>query len=158
VIGKVIKDNYRIIDEVGQGSVAAVYLAKDLAENRVVALKIIHPELAKEQDFSRRFRREARLLTKLDSPYAVKVLDYGSDEGVDFIALEYVEGKTLKAILDEEGPLGVEQALDVARQVAQCQPSSGADGDADDAVYAKFNDDSQPVLGVSWNDAMAYYG
>ena len=93
MIGKVIKNNYRIIDEVGQGSVATVYLAKDLAENRVVALKIIHPELAKKQDFAQRFRREAKLLTKLDSPHAVQVLDYGSDEGVDFIVLEYVEGK-----------------------------------------------------------------
>ncbi len=120
MIGKVIKDRYRIYDEIGQGVLAAVYLAKDLAENRVVALKIIHPELAKEQDFAQRFRREAKLLTKLDSPHAVKLLDYGSDQGVDFIVLEYVEGKTLKAILDEEGPLLVERALDVARQVALC--------------------------------------
>jgi serine/threonine protein kinase/3-methyladenine DNA glycosylase Tag len=120
MISRVIQGKYRIMDEVGRGSVAAVYLAKNLTDNRVVALKVIHPELVKEQDFARRFQREARLLTKLDSSHVVKVLDHGSDEGVDFIAMEYVEGKTLKAILNEEGPLAVGRALDVARQVAQC--------------------------------------
>jgi serine/threonine protein kinase len=99
--------------------VATVYLAKDVERNRVVALKVIHPELAEESQFARRFRREAKLLTKLDSPHIIKVLDYGSDEGVDFIALEYMEGRTLAVILEEEGALEVEWALSLARQVAQ---------------------------------------
>jgi serine/threonine protein kinase len=119
MIGKVIRDTYRIYDEIGQGSVATVYLAKDLERNRMVALKIIHPELAKESPFARRFQREAKLLTKLDSPHIIRVLDYGSYEGVDFIALEYMEGRTLSAILEEEGALEVEWALSLARQVAQ---------------------------------------
>jgi serine/threonine protein kinase len=119
MIGRVIRDTYRIYDEIGQGSVATVYLAKDLERNRVVALKVIHPELAEESQFARRFRREAKLLTKLDSPHIIKVLDYGSDEGVDFIALEYMEGRTLSVILEEEGALEVEWALSLARQVAQ---------------------------------------
>ena len=119
MIGRVIRDTYRIYDEIGQGSVAMVYLAKDLERNRVVALKVIHPELAEESQFARRFRREAKLLIKLDSPHIIKVLDYGSDEGVDFIALEYMEGRTLLAILEDEGALEVEWALSLARQVAQ---------------------------------------
>jgi serine/threonine protein kinase len=119
MIGKVIRNTYRIYDEIGQGTVATVYLAKDLERNQVVALKIIHPELAEQSQFARRFRRQARLLTKLDSPHTVKVLDYGSDEGVDFIVLEYVEGRALAAILEEEGALEVQQALSFARQVAQ---------------------------------------
>jgi serine/threonine protein kinase len=128
MIGRVINSKYRIIDEVGRGSVATVYLAKHLTENRVVALKVIHPELAREQDFARRFRREAKLLIKLESPHAVKVLDYGSDGGVDFIALEYVEGRTLKDVLNEEGQLGVERTLDVIRQVTQCLADSHEKG------------------------------
>jgi serine/threonine protein kinase len=119
MIGKVIKDTYRIYDEIGQGSVATVYLAKDLERNRVVALKIIQPELAEESQFARRFRREAKLLAKLDSPHVIKVLDFGEEEGIAFIVLEYVEGRTLAAILEEEGALEVEWALSLARQVAQ---------------------------------------
>jgi len=119
MIGKVIKDTYRIYDEIGQGSVAAVYLAKDLQRNRVVALKVIHPELAEESQFVRRFRREAKLLARLDSPHVIKVLDFGEEEGIAFIVLEYVEGRTLATILEEEGALEVEWALSLARQVAQ---------------------------------------
>jgi serine/threonine protein kinase len=119
MIGKVVKDTYRIYDEIGQGSVATVYLAKDLERNRVVALKIIQPELAEESQFARRFRREAKLLARLDSPHVIKVLDYGEEEGIAFIVLEYVEGRTLATILEEEGALEVEWALSLARQVAQ---------------------------------------
>ncbi len=120
MIGKVIKNNYKIMDEIGRGSVATVYLAKDTARNQVVALKIIHPEQAAEGQFLQRFRREAKLLQMLSSPQAVKVLDYGEDEGLNFIALEYVQGKTLANILEEEGPLAVNRALDIAKQVALC--------------------------------------
>lgn len=120
MIGKVIKDNYRIMDEIGRGSVATVYLAKDMARNLVVALKIIHPERAAEGQFLQRFQREAKLLQMLSSPQAVKVFDYGEDEGLNFIALEYVQEKTLASILEEEGPLEVNRALDIAKQVALC--------------------------------------
>ena len=73
MIGKVIKNNYKIMDEIGPGSVATVYLAKDMAPNQVVALKIIHPEQAAEGQFLQRFQREAKLLQMLSSPQAVKV-------------------------------------------------------------------------------------
>jgi serine/threonine protein kinase/Tol biopolymer transport system component len=119
MIGKVIKNNYKIMDEIGQGSVATVYLAKDTARNQVVALKIIHPEQAAEGQFLQRFQREVRLLQMLTSPQAVKVFDYGEDEGLNFIVLEHVQGKTLARIL-EEGPLEVNRALDIAKQVALC--------------------------------------
>ena len=99
MIGKTIKNNYKIMDQIGRGSVATVYLAKDTARNQVVALKIIHPERAAEGQFLQRLQREAKLLQMLTSPQAVKVLDYGEDQGLSFIALEYVQGKTLSSIL-----------------------------------------------------------
>jgi serine/threonine protein kinase len=120
MVEKVIKNNYRMMDEIGRGSVATVYLAKDMARSEVVALKIIHPDLAKEGEFLRRFRREAQLLARLDTPHAVRVYDYGEDDGLNFIVLEYVQGETLASILDKEGPLEVERALDLAKQVAGC--------------------------------------
>jgi len=120
MIGKVIKNNYKIMDEIGRGSVATVYLAKDMARNLVVALKIVHPEQSAEGQFLQRFQREDKLLQMLSSPQAVKVFDYGEDEGLNFIALEYVQGKTLTSILEEEGPLGVNRALDITKQMALC--------------------------------------
>jgi serine/threonine protein kinase len=120
MIGKVIKGKYRILDEVGQGSVATVYLAKDLESNQVIALKIIHPHLIGEGQFLERFQREARLLAKLDSPHVVQILDFGADEDeeLNYIAMEFIEGHTLSTILEREGPLEMKRALEVARQVA----------------------------------------
>jgi len=120
MIGKVIKGNYKIMDEIGRGSVATVYLAKDMARNQVVALKIIHPEQAVEGQFLQRFQREAKLLQMLSSPQAVKIFDYGEDEGLSFIALDYVQGRTLASILEEERSLEVNRALDIAKQMALC--------------------------------------
>jgi serine/threonine protein kinase len=128
MIGRIIKRKYRILEEIGTGTVATVYLARNLATNDMVALKVMHAELTEEGQFLRRFRREARLLEKLDSPYAVRLLDYGEEEGLNFIALEYVPGRTVDQVLQDEGPLGVERALAIARQVAQCLADAGAVG------------------------------
>ncbi len=120
MIGKIIKGRYKIVDQIGEGSLATVYAARDMDDNRFVALKIIHPDLAGERRFARRFRREAKLLTKLDSLHTVKILDFGTEANLDFIVMEYVQGKTLSAIMEAKGPLEVEKALDIARQVARC--------------------------------------
>ena len=77
MIGEVIQKKYRIIDQIGQGSLAAVYLARDLSRDQVVALKVIRPEWAAEGRFLQRFQQEARLLQMLSAPQVIKVLDYG---------------------------------------------------------------------------------
>jgi serine/threonine protein kinase len=128
MIGKVIKGKYNIMQEIGLGTVSTVYLAMNLTTNEVVALKVMHAELTEEGQFLRRFRREAKLLEKLDSPYAVRLLDYGEEEGLNFIALEYVPGRTLDQVLEDEGPLEVERALGIAQQVAQCLADASAVG------------------------------
>ena len=87
MIGKVIKGKYNIMREIGSGTVSTVYLAMNLTTNEVVALKVMHAELTEEGQFLRRFRREAKLLEKLDSPYAIQLFDYGEEEGLNFIAL-----------------------------------------------------------------------
>ena len=118
MIGKTIKGNYKIMDEIGRGSLATTYLAKDVARNLVVALKILHPERAAEGQFLQRLQQKARLLQMLNSPHTVKVFDYGEDDGLNFIVLEYVQGSTLASILEEEGPLEINRALDTAKQIA----------------------------------------
>ena len=85
MIGKVIKGKYSIMREIGSGMVSTVYVAMNLNTNEVAALKVMHAELAEESQFLRRFRREAKLLEKLDSPYAVRLLDYGKEKGLNFI-------------------------------------------------------------------------
>jgi serine/threonine-protein kinase len=79
MIGKVINRKYRILEQIGAGTVAMVYLARNLATNDMVALKVMHAELIEEGQFLRCFRREAKLLEEMDSPYAVQLLDYGEN-------------------------------------------------------------------------------
>ncbi len=128
MIGKVIKGKYHILWEIGSGTVSTAYVAMNLITNEVVALKAMHIELTEEGQFLARFRREAKLLKKLDSPYAVRFFDYGEEEGLNFITLEYVPGRTLDQVLQDEGPLEVERALAIAQQVAQSLADASAVG------------------------------
>ncbi len=118
--GQNIKGLYQVYEKVGQGAAATVYLARDLSRNRLVAVKAIHPHLSKEGQFLDRFRREAELLRQLTSPYVVQIYDYGMEGDISYIVMEYVQGKTLSQILEDTDYLEVRQALDIARQVAQC--------------------------------------
>jgi serine/threonine-protein kinase len=113
MIGKVIKGKYHIMREIGSGTVSTVYVAMNLTTNEVVALKAMHAGLTEEGQFLARFRREAKLLKKLDSPYAVRL---------------YVPGRTLDQVLQDEGPLEMERALIIAQQVAQSLADASAVG------------------------------
>lgn len=119
MIGSVIKGIYRIYDEVGMRELYTMYLARDTQRNRIVALKVIHQDLAKETQFVERFQQEARVLAKLDSPHIVRIYDYGKDNDVSFVVLDYVEGKPLSTIIEEQGRLEIRDALNIARQVAE---------------------------------------
>jgi serine/threonine protein kinase len=119
VIGTVIKDKYKIYDKVGSGGIATVYVARDLKTNEMVAVKVIHPHVAKDSNTVKRFEREANLLMSLTDPSLVQVYDYGIEEDRHYLVMEYVGGRTLKAIIKEEGPLAVDRALDIAHQVAE---------------------------------------
>ncbi len=119
MIGTVIKDNYKIYDEVGSGGIATVYVARDLKTNEMVAVKVIHPHVAKDSNTVKRFEREANLLMSLTDPHLVRVYDYGIEEDRHYLVMEYVGGRTLKAIIKEEGPLAIDRALDLAQQVTE---------------------------------------
>jgi serine/threonine protein kinase len=128
MIGQVVQNRYRVMDEIGRGSVATTYLAKDTVRNQVVALKLIHLEHAAGGIFAERFQGQARHLQMLSSPQVVKLLDHGQHDGRPFIVLEYVPGTTLKKLLAEQGPLSVNHALDIAKQVALCLVDAHAKG------------------------------
>jgi len=120
MIGKTIASKYKIYEQIGEGTVAEVFMGRDLTTNRMVAIKIIHPHLVDEGKFLERFRREAKVLADFDSPYAMQVYDYGTDGETNFIVLELIQGKILSDIIEAEGPMEVDRTLELARQIAEC--------------------------------------
>ncbi|MFJ5774110.1 serine/threonine-protein kinase [Streptomyces sp. NPDC093094] len=109
---------YRIEDEIGRGGMAVVYRARDLRLDRTVALKLLAPELARNDTFRRRFTHESRVAAALDHPHIVPVFEAGETDGVLYIAMRYVPGSDLRHLLDRQGPLPLPAAVRIAAQVA----------------------------------------
>ncbi|MGW6009487.1 serine/threonine-protein kinase [Streptomyces sp. NPDC055210] len=117
LVGKQIA-GYRIEREVGRGGMAVVYRAKDLRLDRTVALKLLAPELARNDTFRKRFTYESRVAAAIDHPHIVPVFEAGETDGVLYIAMRYVAGRDLRHLLDKEGPLAITTATRIAVQVA----------------------------------------
>ncbi|MFC5218557.1 serine/threonine-protein kinase [Streptomyces coerulescens] len=109
---------YRIEREIGRGGMAVVYRARDLRLERTVALKLLAPELARNDTFRRRFTHESRAAAAIDHPHIVPVFEAGETDGVLYIAMRYVAGSDLRHLLDRQGPLPSGTALRIAAQVA----------------------------------------
>ncbi|MEU2912668.1 serine/threonine-protein kinase [Streptomyces massasporeus] len=109
---------YRIEQEIGRGGMAVVYRARDLRLERTVALKLLAPELARNDTFRRRFTHESRAAAAIDHPHIVPVFEAGETDGVLYIAMRYVAGSDLRHVLDREGPMPPVTALRVAAQLA----------------------------------------
>ncbi|MFJ8469024.1 serine/threonine-protein kinase [Streptomyces swartbergensis] len=109
---------YRIEQEIGRGGMAVVYRARDLRLERTVALKLLAPELARNDTFRRRFTHESRAAAAIDHPHIVTVFEAGETDGVLYIAMRFVAGSDLRHLLDREGPLPPATAVRVAAQVA----------------------------------------
>jgi serine/threonine-protein kinase len=117
LIGRQIA-GYRIEREIGRGGMAVVYQAKDLRLDRTVALKLLAPELARNDTFRGRFTHESRVAAAIDHPHIVPVFEAGETDGVLYIAMRYVAGRDLRHLLDREGPLPVMVAARIGLQVA----------------------------------------
>lgn len=116
--GTVLDGRYELRDRLGSGGSAEVYRAYDRRLDREVAIKILNPAAAADPTFVRRFQREARASASLNHPHVVAVYDWGSDQGVDYLVMEYVPGPTLKEVITRHGPLDERQALNIAAAVA----------------------------------------
>ena len=114
---QLVSGRYRIKSLIGSGGMANVYKAYDEESQRIVALKVIKDEHRGDMEFVRRFEREAQAVLMLSHENIVRSYDVGEDDGVSYIVLEYVEGKTLKEIIKEEGPLSPKTAVNYACQV-----------------------------------------
>ncbi len=119
---------YKIIEEVGRGSFAAVYKAVDTTLDRTVALKCLAPHLLWDPTFVQRFQREAKVAANLDHPNIVTIYEVSQIEGVYFIAMQFLEGRTLSQILEAEGPLPVSRVQAIIEQIASALDYAHARG------------------------------
>jgi serine/threonine protein kinase len=116
--GRVVAGRYDLQRPLGRGGMATVYLAIDLLLDRPVAVKMLHPELARDDHFVARFEREARAAARLNHPHIAAIYDLGRYDTTHFIVMEYVPGPTLKELIQEHGPLPELTVLDLGRQIA----------------------------------------
>ncbi|WP_033823208.1 serine/threonine-protein kinase [Kitasatospora sp. MBT63] len=117
---------YRLEKLIGRGGMAVVYRAEDLRLGRMVAVKLLAPELARNDVFRRRFAHESKVAAAIDHPHIVPVYEAGEADGLLYIAMRYVRGRDLRALLDREGPLDVEQTVRIGSQVASALDAAHA--------------------------------
>ena len=125
---RVLGGRYRLVRHLARGGMAEVYVAEDQLLNRTVAVKVLFPELAHDEAFVERFRREARAAASLNHHNIVSVYDFGEDEGSWFIVMEYVEGRNLRDIIRAEGPMDPAQATEIGAEVAAALAAAHAQG------------------------------
>ncbi|MDX6221409.1 MAG: eukaryotic-like serine/threonine-protein kinase [Frankiales bacterium] len=128
LVGRVLDGRYRIQERIARGGMATVYRAVDLRLDRPVAVKVMHSSLAEDPDFVSRFTREAKSAARLSHPNVVAVFDQGSDSGVVFLVMEYVQGVTLRDVVKEHGRLSPRQALDILAPVLSALGAAHAAG------------------------------
>ena len=115
--GQKINDRYEIIKSIGEGGMANVYLANDNILDRKVAIKVLRGDLENNEKFIRRFQREAKSVSDLSHPNIVEVYDVGEEEGQHYIVMEYIDGRTLKQLIQKRGALTVAEVVDIMTQL-----------------------------------------
>ena len=117
-VGRDLDGRYAIQERIGQGGMGAVYRGVQRSVDRQVAIKVVSPSMMSEPAIIKRFLREARLASRLDHPNVVQIFDFGqTPDGVFYLVMELVSGKTLEAVLDEEGALDPERTVAIAVQI-----------------------------------------
>jgi len=120
MIGEIINDKYRVLDQMSEDRLATSYLARDQVRNEMVVLKLIRPEITSKGQFLEGFRVEAEKLHNLTSPLALKALDWGDLEAGPYVIFEYTSGNNLTDVCQAQRELPVEQALTIASQLGLC--------------------------------------
>ena len=115
--GQKINDRYEVTKLIGEGGMANVYLGYDTILERDVAIKVLRGDLADDEKFVRRFRREAQNASLLNHPNIVQIYDVGEDDGNFYIVMEYIKGQTLKQLIKKRGKLTVSETVDIVSQL-----------------------------------------
>ncbi|HEX9132139.1 MAG TPA: protein kinase [Ktedonobacteraceae bacterium] len=119
MMGRVIKGRYKLIDELGRGSFATVYIARDTKNNRIYAVKVMHNEFSDDGELLARFQREAHILSQFSDHHIVRIFDYGDEIDIHYIVMDYIDGQNLKYHTLTHGPMDALRALKYARQIAE---------------------------------------
>ncbi|WP_122260664.1 Stk1 family PASTA domain-containing Ser/Thr kinase [Ornithinimicrobium cerasi] len=128
LLGRVVDGRYQVDGELARGGMATVYRARDLRLDRPVALKVMRGDLARDDTFVRRFVHEARAAARLQHPHIVSVYDQGDDAGTVYLAMELVEGRTLRDVIRDEAPLSTRAALRLLTPVVEALAAAHAVG------------------------------
>lgn len=119
MIGQKLANRYQIIEKIGGGGTAIVYKARCTLLNRIVAVKVLRPQFAHDEEFVKRFRREAQASASLSHPNIVGIYDVGQEKSSYYIVMEYVAGMTLKEYITSNGPIETKEAFALASEVAE---------------------------------------
>ena len=119
LLGRTLAEKYLIEKLIKHGGMGSVYLGKHVLMDKTVAIKVLKPSLALDNDVVARFSREAKAASRISHPHAVSVTDFGEDEnGIVFLVMEYLDGRTLKEVIKSGGPMPLERVVEIVRQVA----------------------------------------
>lgn len=118
-MSKVFGGRYEVLEQIGTGGMAVVYKAKDVLLNRIVTIKVLREQFGSDEEFLRRFRREAQSAASLSHSNIVSIYDVGKDGDIEYIVMEYIEGRNLKEIIRNYAPLSPEQAILIAKQIGE---------------------------------------
>src|SRR5690348_2391844 len=119
LIGQVIADRYQILSALGEGGMGRVYLAEHVRMGRKSAVKVMSPNMALSADAITRFNREAANASRINHPNVAQIYDFGETaDGMLYLAMEYVEGETLRRLIERVGPLPTIRAAELNRQIA----------------------------------------
>jgi len=119
LIGKLLGNRYELLEQLGGGGMAIVYKGRDTLLNRLVTVKILRPEFTCDEDFVKRFRREAQAIASLSHPNIVSIYDVGQEGEVHYLVMEYIEGDNLKNMVRGQGALRADRAVEIARQISE---------------------------------------
>jgi serine/threonine-protein kinase len=150
LLGQTLAGKYSIEKLIKRGGMGSVYLGKHVLMEKIVAIKVLRPSLALDDDVVRRFSREAKAASRISHPHAVSVTDFGeSEDGVVFLVMEYLDGRTLKDVIKSEGPMKLDRVVEIVRQVAGALDAAHGQG----VVHRDLKSDNimvSKVTGGEW--------
>ena len=126
--GTILGGRYEILQALGEGGMGAVYKARDRELDRLVALKVIRPDLARNPAIIQRFKQELILARQVTHRNVVRIFDLGEADGIKFITMEFIEGKDLRSLLLENKKFSPEEAAEIIRQVALALDTAHTEG------------------------------